>query len=681
MKKFVLFVFLMFFVGLFAGCEINPSVNLGSDVVVGITITSQDNVRTIKVNETLQLTAKVFPETASQEVEWSSSNETIATVDELGLVTGVNKGNVEIIAKSKVNEAISQSFSLIIEEGEVVLVDPESVTISALNDVTTCKAGEIIQLSAVVLPSEASQSVSWTSSDPTIATVLRGEVSTLKEGTVVITANAKGFEDVKATITLTVEKASAPVVTEKWNNMEYSTHQQYIDAEDNTPLKVKGVVTHINPQKDGEVTYLIQNGAFGYYVYAQDVVKFPVEVGSSYEVCGYKKNYRGLSEIVDVEFCTKLEENIEYTLNNLDNSNPSNYDAMTEFQGSFVNGKAVFVSAAVAQKAYSFTAKVNNIETTFRVDPSTMSTEEFAKINILLSNAISGNEFTFVGYMSAFGYSDAVPQIHIVKTSDLGFGEVSDEQLLNSIVSKIKVSTSVPANVNTIDLMKAVEGYSNILVEWTSDNDAINVETLAVTHKDSNITVKLTVKLSLNEVIVSVSFDVLVVAIDNATYEVVATLDLEDASTENSWGNSATKPSYAEGNVELGTPKYTWLLRNALISSTSSDKYQGIYGIRAQSHTSASTTARIELKNDVECNAIEFDAAIYGNDATGLQIRIEYSTDSGANWKVSDQVLTIDNVTLDTFRIKLPETANRIAIVVVENSGRRVNLDNIKVLK
>ena len=50
---------------------------------------------------TLRLTASVIPETTSQRCVWSSSDTTVATVDEKGIVTPVGKGNCIITATSK----------------------------------------------------------------------------------------------------------------------------------------------------------------------------------------------------------------------------------------------------------------------------------------------------------------------------------------------------------------------------------------------------------------------------------------------------------------------------------------------------------------------------------------------------------------------------------------------------
>ena len=84
MKKILkFFTFLALVLGL-VSCSSEP---------VGITISSANNVRVIKEHETLQLEAKVYLKNANQEVLWSSSDENIATINDNGLVTGVDEEN------------------------------------------------------------------------------------------------------------------------------------------------------------------------------------------------------------------------------------------------------------------------------------------------------------------------------------------------------------------------------------------------------------------------------------------------------------------------------------------------------------------------------------------------------------------------------------------------------------
>lgn len=68
----------------------------------GITVTPE--TATVVRGSTTQLTAELTPENATSEVAWSSSDTSIATVDESGVVTGVKAGTATITAR--VNETI-----------------------------------------------------------------------------------------------------------------------------------------------------------------------------------------------------------------------------------------------------------------------------------------------------------------------------------------------------------------------------------------------------------------------------------------------------------------------------------------------------------------------------------------------------------------------------------------------
>lgn len=96
MKK-ILVVLLLFFI---VGCT-----NKGTNKVIepdGLLIVNENDKNEVIIGgQALVLSAIATPNGASQEVEWISSDETIATVDENGYVTGLKEGVVTITAKTK----------------------------------------------------------------------------------------------------------------------------------------------------------------------------------------------------------------------------------------------------------------------------------------------------------------------------------------------------------------------------------------------------------------------------------------------------------------------------------------------------------------------------------------------------------------------------------------------------
>ena len=81
-------------------CEITV-IAKGSKVMV-MSVTVKPASKTLKVDDTETLTAEVAPDNANvKEVTWSSSDESVATVSETGLVTAKKVGECTITAKSK----------------------------------------------------------------------------------------------------------------------------------------------------------------------------------------------------------------------------------------------------------------------------------------------------------------------------------------------------------------------------------------------------------------------------------------------------------------------------------------------------------------------------------------------------------------------------------------------------
>jgi uncharacterized protein YjdB len=81
--------------------------------VQSITITSPNNLSEVIVDETIQLTAMVLPENATdKDLIWSSSNVQTASVDQAGLVTGVGFGTVTIKATLAADQSMFKEFQL-----------------------------------------------------------------------------------------------------------------------------------------------------------------------------------------------------------------------------------------------------------------------------------------------------------------------------------------------------------------------------------------------------------------------------------------------------------------------------------------------------------------------------------------------------------------------------------------
>lgn len=172
------------------------------DVVVPLTgIDLNKDVAEIVKGQTEKLTVTLVPEdtTYTGKVEWTSSDDTIATVDENGNVRGIKEGTVTITAKA-------------VENGNEI-IDTAEITVKEipLNSIAIDIAdfdlgiGRTQSLGVVCNPENTTDdiNVEWTSSDNKVATVdENGVVTAIAEGTAVITAKVG---DKTASVTVTVK--------------------------------------------------------------------------------------------------------------------------------------------------------------------------------------------------------------------------------------------------------------------------------------------------------------------------------------------------------------------------------------------------------------------------------------------------------------------------------------------
>lgn len=142
------------------------------------------------VGDTYTLKATVQIQEGSTTVAWSSSNTAVATVSESGTVTAKGTGEAIITAKAGKLEAqckvtVSDSF-----------IPVKSVTFE--HDELIVHKGDSYKISVTVLPENATdKTVTWTSSDPGIATITQeGIITGIGSGWVDITAKAGEIEAV-----------------------------------------------------------------------------------------------------------------------------------------------------------------------------------------------------------------------------------------------------------------------------------------------------------------------------------------------------------------------------------------------------------------------------------------------------------------------------------------------------
>ena len=150
---------------------------------------------TVIEGDTLTLTATVNPNNADDTtVTWKSSDTDVAIVNN-GVVIALTPGTVTITATAGGKTATCE---ITVEERfipvtEVILNHTEA----------TLNVGDKLELTATVLPEDATKkTVTWKSSNSKVASIRKGVVTAVAEGTAVITAKAG---DIEATCVITVK--------------------------------------------------------------------------------------------------------------------------------------------------------------------------------------------------------------------------------------------------------------------------------------------------------------------------------------------------------------------------------------------------------------------------------------------------------------------------------------------
>jgi uncharacterized protein YjdB len=183
--------------GFSSKCEV--AVTDDKVAVTGITLDKK--TLSITDGDYSKLTASLIPSNSTnQNVSWSTSDSSVATVDQGGIVHAVKPGKTVITVKS---EDGGYTASCDVDVSALVM---KSITLNP--PVVTTVPGSTLTIQASIDPSNATdKTVLWKSSDPSVATVGNGVVNALTVGSAVITAsNSDGT--VKATCAVTVNSVT-----------------------------------------------------------------------------------------------------------------------------------------------------------------------------------------------------------------------------------------------------------------------------------------------------------------------------------------------------------------------------------------------------------------------------------------------------------------------------------------
>ena len=221
---------------------------------VAVTSVSIDRATAeLLVGETVQLSAKVTPSDATnQKIKWTSSNETVATVNDNGLVTAIAEGRSAILAKAGGETSTC-----------IVTVSRKQVAVTSITlnkNSVSLKKGESVTLVATVSPADATyKALSWSSSNAGVASVdSNGKVTALADGSATITVKA---DDMQANCVVTVTVPLESISLDKSEITLYKGQSETLvatvipdDATENKVSWMSSNMTIATVESNGKVT-------------------------------------------------------------------------------------------------------------------------------------------------------------------------------------------------------------------------------------------------------------------------------------------------------------------------------------------------------------------------------------------------------------------------------------------
>lgn len=243
------------------------------NMVDGITLTKEKNSKT-------KLEAVVQPEDATHvEIEFTSSNEDVATINSNGEINAVDVGETTITASIKETDLTAEC---------VVTVVPDLKTIELSDTSLKLKKDDTAQLTATANPDGASiEGITFASDTPDVATVdAEGNITAIADGKATITASVG---DVSAECVVTVDSTvSTPRASSNGNSSSGSASSGTNGGSNDTSPSASAPAASssfeygalpMDPATDGETWWSIDSSDSAYWAVANNINAMRAEGG------------------------------------------------------------------------------------------------------------------------------------------------------------------------------------------------------------------------------------------------------------------------------------------------------------------------------------------------------------------------------------------------------------------
>ena len=137
---------------------------------------------------------------------FTSDNTSIATVSDEGRINAINAGTTTITAKTS-DGKLSDSVTVRVTESGTTVVNPVSLQLIGLENGVS--VGTSSKIAYIISPSNATTSLTWSSSNPSVATVRDGVVTGVSAGTCTIIASTSN--NISSSLQITVSSNDVAV--------------------------------------------------------------------------------------------------------------------------------------------------------------------------------------------------------------------------------------------------------------------------------------------------------------------------------------------------------------------------------------------------------------------------------------------------------------------------------------
>ena len=221
----------------------------------------------IKKNETFKISATVNPTntTENKTITWITSDSTVATVDQSGLVTGKQNGTAIITAKASNGKTAICSITVNTPTDPSTPDTPVTPTVIPITSVTvnptatTIKKGATARITATINPTNTTQSktITWTTSNGAVATVnASGVVTGTGNGTATITARASNGKTAVCRVTVYTQTTPTVIpITSVSVNPTATTIKKGATA------RITATINPTNTTQSKTITWTTSNGA------------------------------------------------------------------------------------------------------------------------------------------------------------------------------------------------------------------------------------------------------------------------------------------------------------------------------------------------------------------------------------------------------------------------------------